>query len=81
MIKRAEDSDSTILRFYETSGKDTEATLQTADALSEATETDLLEKQGPNLATEEGTVKLPVSKHEIKTMKLVSKKQQKASDS
>lgn len=81
VIKRAEDSDSTILRFYETSGKDTEATLQTADALSEATETDLLEKQGPNLATEEGTVKLPVSKHEIKTMKLVSKKQQKASDS
>jgi alpha-mannosidase len=72
VLKKAEDSNDTILRCYETSGKDTEATIQTIGALRETVETDLMENQTSNLAAKTGTVSLPISKLEIKTIKLVS---------
>ena len=44
-IKKAEDSDDLILRFYEASGKDTEATIQMDETLKDVVETDLLEEE------------------------------------
>jgi alpha-mannosidase len=71
VIKKAEDSEDTILRFYETAGKDTKAIIQVTETLKDAKETDLLENETSEILTQEKTIEMPVSKHEIKTIKIV----------
>jgi len=71
VIKKAEDSEDTILRFYETAGKDTKAIIQVTETLKDAKETDLLENETSEIPTQERTIEMPVSKHEIKTIKIV----------
>jgi alpha-mannosidase len=67
-IKKAEDSDGIILRLYESSGKDTEAVLEVTDGLESAVETDLLEHKITKVSIEKGTLRIPLHKHEIKTI-------------
>jgi alpha-mannosidase len=43
-LKKAEDSDALIVRFYEWAGKETDVKLQFSPAVKSATETDLMEK-------------------------------------
>lgn len=74
VIKKAEDSDDTIIRLYETSGKDTKAVIRVAENPKGAKETDLLEKETSEMPVQEKTIKIPVSKHEIKTIKMIMQK-------
>jgi alpha-mannosidase len=73
VIKKAEDSDDTILRFYETSGEDTKAVIRTTEPLKHAMETDLLENEISQMHVQGGTIETPISKHEIKTAKITTK--------
>jgi len=72
VIKKAEGSDDTILRFYETSGKDTRVVIRTGEALKGARETDLLEEKASEIPVQERTIEVPTSKHEIKTIKIIT---------
>jgi alpha-mannosidase len=71
-IKKAEDSDDIILRFYETSGKDTQAVIHIEETLKNAKETDLMENETSEIPTQDKTIKIRISKHEIKTIKMTS---------
>ena len=71
VIKKAEDSDDIILRFYETLGKDTNAVIRLADTPNSAKETDLLENETSEIPMQERIIQVPVSKHEIKTIKMI----------
>ena len=71
-MKKAEDSDDIILRLYESSGKETEAIIEVTDDLNSVVETDLLENKMTKLSIEKGTIRLPIRKHEIKTIILLN---------
>jgi alpha-mannosidase len=71
VIKKAEDSDDTLLRLYETSGKDTKVTIRVAETLKGAKETDLLENETLEIPVKDRTIEVPISKHEIKTLKII----------
>jgi alpha-mannosidase len=70
-IKKAEDSNGIILRFYETCGEDTKAVIHVTETLKGARETDLLENENSEIPTKDGTIEVPISKHEIKTIKTI----------
>jgi len=70
-IKKAEDSDDIILRFYETLGEDTKAVIRVAETLKGARETDLQENEISEVSIQERTIEVPISKHEIKTIKII----------
>jgi alpha-mannosidase len=72
VIKKAEASDATILRFYETAGKDANAVVHFSETPKDAKETDLLENETSKATAEEKNIKTPISKHEIKTIKMVT---------
>jgi alpha-mannosidase len=69
-VKKAEDSDDIMLRFYETSAEDTKAAIRVDNDLAEVTETDLLENELSSTSFQEHAIELPVSKNSIKTLKL-----------
>jgi len=69
-LKKAEDSDDVILRFFETSGKDAKVVIRIAEPLKGAMETDLLEKGTSRIPIREGAIEVPISKYEIKTIKI-----------
>ncbi|HVU94463.1 MAG TPA: glycosyl hydrolase-related protein [Puia sp.] len=56
-LKKAEDDDGTVIRMYETDGKDVEVTLTFRKAIRKAYSTSL---------TEEGMKEIPVSGHQLK---------------
>jgi alpha-mannosidase len=71
-IKKSEDSDDTILRLYETAGRDANAVIHFAETLKDARETDLMENETSNIPTKGKNIETSVSKHEIKTIKIVT---------
>jgi len=71
VAKKAEDSDAIILRIFETSGKDTKATIRLAETLKSARETDLTEKETSRIPIKDKTIEMRISKHEIKTAKMM----------
>jgi alpha-mannosidase len=71
VIKKAEDSDDIILRFYETSGKDTKTAIRVSETLKDIKETDLLENETSEIPIQERAVEIPISKHEIKTIRMI----------
>jgi len=77
VVKKAEDSDEIILRFYETSSKNAKAVIRLAEAPKSAIETDLMEKEISKLSVKENHVEIPISKHEIKTAKITMRAQVK----
>jgi alpha-mannosidase len=71
VVKKAEYSDDIILRFYEACGNDARATIKVAGTLKDAKETDLLENETSGISLNGGAIEVPVSKHEIKTVKTI----------
>jgi alpha-mannosidase len=71
VVKKAEDSDGIILRFYETSGEDSKAIIRVADVLKGSVETDLMENETSEIDYQR-TIESQISKHEIKTVKLIT---------
>jgi alpha-mannosidase len=69
-MKKAEDSDDTILRFYETTGKDSEAIIKLPAVPESAKETNLMESEVSDLPVREGGIHVTSHKHEIKTLKV-----------
>jgi alpha-mannosidase len=69
-LKKAEDENALILRFYEWAGKSGEVTLRLAAGAESAVETNLMEKPIGNLSVSDGVVKVPTKPYEIKTIRV-----------
>ena len=70
-FKAAEDSDGTIVRLFESSGKSCMATVRSERKIIEAYEIDLLERRSarePIALREDGRVSLNLDAHEVKTV-------------
>lgn len=71
-LKKAEDDNALILRFYETDGKACKATIRTALPVRSYIECDLMERPvGKKLPITKGVFSVNVGKCEIKTYKLI----------
>jgi alpha-mannosidase len=70
VAKKAEGSDETILRLYETFGKKTKASICLAETPKSAVETDFMEKNISRIPVKDNTIEIPVSKFEIKTARI-----------
>jgi alpha-mannosidase len=69
-LKKAEDEDALVLRFYEWAGKEGEVTIQLPPGAESAAETDLMEKPIADLTVRKGEVTLHTKPYEIKTIKV-----------
>jgi alpha-mannosidase len=69
-IKKAEDDDSLIVRFYEWAGKTTEVKLHVPPGTQRASDADLMEKASASLPLENGVVTVHTGPFEIKTVRL-----------
>jgi len=69
-LKKAEDSDEVILRFFETKGQATEATIRLFKEIRRLTLVDVLEREETELAFSGNTFRLEVKPFEIITVKL-----------
>jgi alpha-mannosidase len=70
-LKRAEDENSLVLRFYEWAGKEGEVTIQLPPGAQSAEETDLMEKPIGSLSVRSGGVSVHTKAYEIKTIKVL----------
>jgi alpha-mannosidase len=70
-IKRAEDSDATIVRLYEAWGRPCKARLRTTLPVSRAFLCDLLERNPEEIAVRDGVIDLEFAPFKIVTLKLV----------
>jgi alpha-mannosidase len=69
-VKKAEDDQAWILRFYEWAGKQGDVAIQLPPDASMASETDLMEKPSGTLPLSGGQVRVPTKAYEIKTVKV-----------
>jgi alpha-mannosidase len=69
-LKKAEDENALVVRFYEWAGKDGEVTLQLPPGAQSATETNLMEKPIGSVSLHDGKVTLHTKPYEIKTIKV-----------
>ena len=69
-LKRAEDENSLVLRFYEWAGKEGEVTIQLPPGAQSVAETDLMEKSSGSLSVHSGAVSVHTKAYEIKTIKV-----------
>jgi alpha-mannosidase len=69
-LKKAEDEDALVLRFYEWAGKVGEVQLQIPPGAQSATETDLMEKTIGSLPIQNDGVTVHTKPYEIKTIKV-----------
>jgi alpha-mannosidase len=72
-VKKDQDDDSIIVRFYEWAGKKTDFKLTVPAEFTVATETNLMEEQDKPLTISNGVVTIPTGAYEIKTVKLKKK--------
>jgi alpha-mannosidase len=71
-IKKAEDDDGLIIRFYEWAGRETQVTLTLPAGATRAVETNLMEKAEKALSIEKnGSIVVPTRPYEIKTVKVI----------
>jgi alpha-mannosidase len=68
-VKKAEDNDDLVIRFYEWAGKNGDVTLEFSPAES-AEETNLMEKPSGPLAVNPGGITVPTKAYEIKTVEI-----------
>ena len=69
-MKKAEDENALVVRFYEWAGKDGEVTIQLPPGAESAAETDLMEKPLGSLSVSNGRVSVHTKPYEIKTIKV-----------
>ena len=69
-LKRAEDENPLVLRFYEWAGKEGEVTIQLPPGAQSAEATDLMEKPMGSLSIHSGAVSVHTKAYEIKTIKV-----------
>ena len=69
-LKKAEDSDELIVRFYEFAGTKGDVRIEFARPITAAWETNLQEKPERQLKVEGKVVTVPTGAYEIKTVKL-----------
>jgi len=69
-LKKAEDSDEVILRFFETAGEATKAEIEFFWGIKRATSANLLEEEEQELPVEGNKLRLEVKPFEIVTLKL-----------
>ncbi len=69
-VKKAEDDDALIVRFYEWAGKEGDVSLALHADVKEASETDLMERSIGNVALQGNIAKVHTKPYEIKTVKL-----------
>ena len=67
-VKAAEDSDETVLRFYEWAGKETDVKLELPPGGQSARETNLIEQSIGNLELTGGSITVHTKPYEIKTV-------------
>jgi len=69
-IKKAEDGDALVVRFYEWAGRSGPVTIQLPAGAQSAEETNLMEEPIGNVAVQHGEVSVPTKGYEIKTIKV-----------
>ena len=69
-LKKAEDENELVLRFYEWAGKERDVKVQFPVAAESASETNLIEKPRANLHVDNGALVLHTKPYEIKTVKV-----------
>jgi len=69
-MKKAEDGEGIIFRFYEWAGRGVAARLRLPAGANRAVETNLMEKEEAPLPISEGAVSLQVRPYEIKALKV-----------
>ena len=69
-LKKAEDENSLVLRFYEWAGKEGDVTIQLPPGAESAQETDLMEKATSSIPIRDGGVTSHTKPYEIKTIKV-----------
>jgi alpha-mannosidase len=69
-LKKAEDENALVIRFYEWAGRDGDVTLQLPPGARSAVETDLMEKPMGGVSLRDGRVTLHTKPYEIKTIKV-----------
>jgi alpha-mannosidase len=77
-IKRAEDSDATIVRLYEAWAAPCKVRLRTTLAVSRAFLCDLLERDRQEIRVTDGVIELELTPFKILTLKLENQKPQGA---
>ena len=69
-VKKAEDQNALVVRFYEWAGKQGDVSLQLPPGAESATETDLMEKRTGPVALSGNTLKVATKPYEIKTVEV-----------
>ena len=69
-IKKSEDDDSLVLRFYEWAGKEADVKLQIPAGAKSASDTDLMERSIAELGVHNDVVTVHTKPYEIKTVKI-----------
>ncbi len=69
-VKKAEDDDALVVRFYEWAGKETDVRLQLPEGAESAAETNLMEKPEKTLDLNSGAMTVHTRPYEIKTVKI-----------
>ena len=69
-IKKSEDDDSLVLRFYEWAGRESDVKLHLPPGAQSASETDLMERSIADLAVHNDSVTVHTKPYEIKTLKV-----------
>jgi alpha-mannosidase len=69
-LKKAEDDNTLVLRFYEWAGKESDIRLQIPPGAASASETDLMERPTGSLTVRDGGVTVHTKPYEIKTVKV-----------
>jgi alpha-mannosidase len=69
-LKKAEDDDGLVFRFYEWAGKETDAKVQLPPGSLAAQETDLMEGPMGELSIQDGVVQVHTKPYEIRTVKV-----------
>ena len=69
-LKKAEDENALVLRYYEWAGTDGEVTIQLPEGAESAVEADLMEKPTGSLSLRNGGITLHTKPYEIKTIKV-----------